>query len=639
MKKTLSTITIFTLIFTFILSFATGPVFADTIGKTTPTGIDIENIQSEVDSFMENNIGKSAPGAAVAVIKDGEIVFSGNYGLSDIENNIAVDDNTVFEYGSISKLFVWISAMQLVEQGKLDLDADIRTYFPDSFNKQWNPKYPITMRNIMNHSSGYGEYTFDLIYLNEVDGEFSLPDTILNSHPEQYFKPGTASVYSNYATAIAGYVVECISGQEFYTYQKENIFDKIGMDNTAGHMMWKDNIDILKSKSQGYTLDGNGEFVNSGWSYVGLYPAGSVNGTLQDLSKLAISLMTKDNQTSPLFNNADTLSTMLSSSYGEGELGMAHGFFEYDSATGPAFGHGGNTVSFSTHMVFVPNDQFGIVILTNASNEYDILFGLQKLLIGSKPIDEIISQENLPDANVVAGNYLSMRRPEKTLMEFASYLSPASIVALDNNTIQFNNMIFTAKYIQTEPYVFELIESTHPILDAVYNKLTFKMENDVPTQILIGNGMDLSAYPSHRSSTTIIFNIITLIICALFFLVSPIALLISSIKNKGSNPIDNKKFRYAKTALTLCGTALLINNVIMLVTLLSNQMISYAQVLPFGIINYVLAFASIITSIIGFVNIKHANTTSKKVTFILTFIFLVSFISLLVNWNMFVVYI
>lgn len=640
MKKTISTITIFTLLCTLMLSFFVTPASAESLKtNTSPSGINLDNIETEINDFMQNNIGKSAPGAAVAVVKDGEIIFSQGYGSADIENNIAVDNNTVFEYGSISKLFVWISAMQLVEQGKLDLDTDIRTYLPEDFNKQWKINYPITMRNIMNHSSGYGEYTFDLIDSNESSEEIGLGETILNSHPEQYFKPGTASVYSNYATALAGYVVECISGQEFYSYQKEYIFDKINMNNTAGQRAWKDNISIIDSKSQGYTMDGKGGFVNTGWSYVGLYPAGSVNGTVGDLAKLAIALMPQDNQTSPLFNESITLSTMLSPSYDQGDSGMAHGFFEYDSALGNAFGHGGNTVSFSTQLVFVPEEQFGLVVLTNASSELDILYGLQELLVGSKKADSSITIADLPDANNVTGSYISMRRPEKTLMEFSSYLSTATVEAIDSNTIQFNMMIFSGKYIQTAPYVFELIESSHPIISSVYNKLVFKMENDTPTQILIGNGMDMSAYPSHRTPLTLTLNVVTLVICILFFLIAPIVILISAIKNRKSDKIYNKKFNTAKTCLTLCGTALLLNNAIMIIFLLTNQMVSYSQVLPFGIINYILAFISVVPAILGFLSIKNKTTKSQKIGFVIAFILLASFISVLVSWNMFVVYI
>lgn len=117
--------------------------------------------------------------------------------------------------------------------------------------------------------------------------------------------------------------------------------------------------------------------------------------------------MPQENEKSPLFDNPNTLSTMLSPSYNEGSSGFAHGFFEFDSSSGKAYWHGGNTISFST--------QFGLVVLTNASSEVNILYGLQELLIGNKKLDQTTFADNLPDVNNLSGNYITMRRPEKHL--------------------------------------------------------------------------------------------------------------------------------------------------------------------------------------------------------------------------------
>ncbi len=90
----------------------------------TPSGIEMSQLEENIDSFVEEHIGITTPGAAISVVKNGEVVFSKGYGYADIENKVPVDpQKTIFEYGSISKLFVWTAAMQLVEQGKLDLNA------------------------------------------------------------------------------------------------------------------------------------------------------------------------------------------------------------------------------------------------------------------------------------------------------------------------------------------------------------------------------------------------------------------------------------------------------------------------------------------------------------------------------------
>ena len=638
MKRKLLHITVITLLCTLLLSTFPVSALASPVEGTTPSGIRLDTINETIDSYMDEHIGISSPGAAVAIIKNGEVIFSGAYGIADIENNIPVDANTVFEYGSISKLFTWTAVMQLVEQGKLDLDTNIRTYLPEEFNQKWKTSYDFTMRDIMNHSSGFGEYPFDLI-LSEASEELNLADTILNTHPNQYFKPGTASVYSNYATALAGYVVECISGQEFFKYQKENIFDKIGMSQVAGHTYWEDNISILEHKAQGYTKDRSGVFHNTGWSYVLQNPAGSVNGTVDDLAKFIIAFMPGNGIESPLFQNPDTLATTLSPSYSEGASGTAHGFFEFDSATTPAFGHGGNTISFTSQSVFVPEEQFGLVVLTNTSNEFDITYGLHDFLIGNKVVETAAFGQTLPDAHDLEGSYVSMRRPEKTLIEFGSYLSLASVQALDDNTIKFQMQIFSGEYVQTAPYTFEILDNSDFILKVAYSKLVFKMENGVPVQIMVGSGMDLSTFPAHRSPLYLIMSVVVLVISALLFLILPIVLIVAAVKRKKKGVDSNKKFNRIQIWLTLCGTALLINNVIMIMPLMSNPLVPYSQIFPFGVANYLLAIISAIALIFGGINFKNQTSRAQKIWFVIIGIILVLFIALLVNWNMFVLYI
>ena len=638
MKRKLLQITVITLLCTLLLSTFPVSALAVPAEGTTPSGISLNTIEEVIDRYMEKHIGVSSPGAAVAIIKNGEVIFTGVYGMADIENNLPVDTSTVFEYGSISKLFTWTAVMQLVEQGKLDLDVNIRTYLPEEFNQKWKTSYDITMRDIMNHSGGFGEYPFDLI-LSEASEEVNLADTILNTHPSQYFKPGTASVYSNYATALAGYVVECISGQEFFQYQKENIFDKLGMTQVAGHTYWEDNISILEHKAQGYTKDGKGTFHNTGWSYILQNPAGSINGTIHDLAKFIIAFMPENGAESPLFENPSTLAITLSPSYESGASGTAHGFFEFDSATAPAFGHGGNTLSFTSQSVFVPEEHFGLVVLTNASNEFDITYGLHDFLIGNKTMEPAAFGQMLPDAHDLAGNYVSMRRPEKTPLEFGSYLSLANVQAIDNHTIKFQMQIFSGEYVQTAPYTFEISENSDFILKVAYNKLVFKMENDVPVQIMVGKGMDLSSFPAHRSPSYLIMSVIVLIISALFFLLRPIVLLIAAIKRKKENISANKKFNRIQIGLTLCGTALLINNVMMILPLMSNPLAPYSQVFPFGVTNYLLAMISAIVLIFGIIHFKNQTSKTQKIWFVITGILLILLIALLINWNMFVLYI
>lgn len=630
-----------TLLLTLLLSIST-PVFADsskTSEDKTPSGILLSELETEVDQFMSEHIGISAPGASVAIVKNGEIVLSKGYGYADLENSIPVTPSTVFEYGSISKLFVWTSVMQLVEDGKLDLDENIEFYLPASFTEKWNPQYPITMRHIMNHSSGFGEYPFDLIESSFDNENFSLEEAILSAHPAQYYEPGTASVYSNYATAIAGYTVESISGEKFYEYEKNHIFDILSMKDSAGEIAWKDNESIIDHKSLGYSLDGNGSFSNTGWSYVSLYPAGSVNGTADDLARFAIALMPEGQEKSPLFDSVDTLSSMLSPSYTYPELGTAHGFFEYPSANAQAFGHGGNTASFSTQFAFVPEESFAIVILTNSSSELDITSGLQALLLGKPSIKgNGTTSTNFPSSSIVTGNYISMRGAVGTPMEFASYLSPTTIVSIEENKISFNLFGYSGIYEQTAPYTYELIEGTHPLFQTMFPTLIFKLDQEGnPSQIIIGKGMDYSSYPNNHTPVSLTLNIISLVIGSLFFTVIPVVLLISFIRKRKKDSFNKNGLFFPRLGLTLSGPGFLINNGLLFINLISNQFIEYSGIIPFQIINYILSAIALGFFIWGIVRWKKETKTSEKIWFAITIILLVTLICLFITWNLFTI--
>ena len=212
------------------------------------------------------------------MLKDNQVVLSKGYGYADIEKKIEVNpENTVFEWGSVSKLFVWTSVMQLVEQGKLDLKEDIRTYLPEGFLTKLKYDEPITLLNLMHHNAGFEEYVFDLGY-GEPDKVKSLEEGLKMSEPRQVYKPGEVVAYSNFGTALAGFIVEQVTGQEFYQYMQENIFAKIGNKDTSIHPTWSDKPELIENKAAGYRLVGSSQFEELIWFYVSMYPAGSANG-------------------------------------------------------------------------------------------------------------------------------------------------------------------------------------------------------------------------------------------------------------------------------------------------------------------------------------------------------------------------
>ena len=166
-------------------------------------------------------------GTVVTVVKDGKVIFSKGYGYSDVKSRTPVTaDATLFRVGSISKTFTWTAVMQLVEQGKIDLDRDVSTYvdfkIPSPFGK------PVTMRNLLTHTPGFEQPVKDMMARDAVS--LSPLGSYVKTHlPLEIYPPGTTPSYSNYGATLAGYIVERVSGVPFDEYISKNILQPLGM--------------------------------------------------------------------------------------------------------------------------------------------------------------------------------------------------------------------------------------------------------------------------------------------------------------------------------------------------------------------------------------------------------------------------
>src|SRR2546426_3835658 len=174
--------------------------------------------ESDVEAFLDGLVPlqlerDDIAGVAIAVVKDGKVLFAKGYGYSDVKKKTPVSaENTLFRPGSISKLFTWTAVMQLVEQGKLDLDRDVNEYLdfkiPSTFPK------PITLRNIMTHTPGFEE-TVQELFVKDAKDLKPIGNYLKEHLPARIFPPGTTPAYSNYATCMAGYIVQRVSGQDY----------------------------------------------------------------------------------------------------------------------------------------------------------------------------------------------------------------------------------------------------------------------------------------------------------------------------------------------------------------------------------------------------------------------------------------
>jgi CubicO group peptidase (beta-lactamase class C family) len=191
---------------------------AATPSPATPTHpLEKADLEAWLDGFVPYALKNGdIAGAVVAVVKDGHVLVEKGYGDADVARKIPMDpEHTLVRIGSTSKLFTWTAVMQLVEQHKLDLDRDINDYL--DFKVASKTGAPITLRDLMNHRAGFEEGLKDVLAVDP--HALQTTEQYLKTHPRpMLFAPGEVPAYSNYGAALAGYIVQRVSGERFEDY-------------------------------------------------------------------------------------------------------------------------------------------------------------------------------------------------------------------------------------------------------------------------------------------------------------------------------------------------------------------------------------------------------------------------------------
>ena len=280
--------------------------------KATPSGIPYSEIGSGIDAYIaEREAGMAS--CAVSVYDADGVICSGYYGYADIENSVLADADTVYDWGSASKLLVWVSVMQLWECGQIDFDKDIRDYLPEGFlTKLQYPKEKITMLNLMAHNAGFQESFYENQYAASDDLFDTLEEALRFCECYQAFHVGEYTAYSNFGTALAAYIVERVSGTDYVTYVHKNIFEPLGMEHTALDPRMADNEWVCAHRGklhcyERYLDPRDNRDYGPCIAFLQLFPAGSAIGTLEDFSRFGRALVETD---CPLFESNATRDEM-----------------------------------------------------------------------------------------------------------------------------------------------------------------------------------------------------------------------------------------------------------------------------------------------------------------------------------------
>lgn len=394
---------IFILILITVSLCRTDTAFASADAPVLPSGLTTTELESTIDAYVAEHEATTAA-MSVAVFSGEEVLFEKAYGCMDLENKLVNDDNSVFEWGSCTKLLTWTSVMQLVEEGKLDLNEDIKTYLPKNFFRKLKYQEPITLLNLMNHNAGWQESITD-IFIEDISDVKKLGDALRYLEPEQVAAPGERMAYSNWGSALAGYIVELVSGEAFDDYVRTHIFQPLGMEHTAISPDLSDNAWVAERRSNEKCYTTTNVSLDTCQYHIALYPAGMATGTISDFVKFAQALSLSNDGSTPLFKKAETLKEMLSPTayYGDGITARnCHGFWT-DHYSIPVLWHNGGTAGSTSWFTFDPVSGIGVIILTNQSGEYTYTCGILPMIFGK------YQYEATTDTQDISGLYVSSR--------------------------------------------------------------------------------------------------------------------------------------------------------------------------------------------------------------------------------------
>ena len=364
MKRTVSVLIAALLLMTFFLGST--PLRTAAEGDAPgvlPSGLTDDEISGAIDEYLTKNQSNRAA-VATAVFRGEDDIYTRYFGDIDL-NGTPLGESCVLEWGSTTKLTVWVSAIQLAEAGKLDLNADIRRYLPEGFLNNLNFDGDITMLNLMNHNAGFEETDF-ILEAETPDGIIPLGEYLAEYQPNQVFAPGAVTAYSNWGAALAGYIVERISEKPFWQYVRDNIFVPLGMEHSAIASDLSDNEWVREKRNAFITVYPDGSIEPENKVYIIPYPAGMCVSTLSDFVLFAKALLTKDARL--MTGESYELMYSPSSFYtGTEKARSAHGFLVDHDFASTVIGHDGNTAGGSSRLILDLQNNVGMVMLTNQS--------------------------------------------------------------------------------------------------------------------------------------------------------------------------------------------------------------------------------------------------------------------------------
>jgi CubicO group peptidase (beta-lactamase class C family) len=413
--------------------FSPAPV-SSALSAPEPSGIH-DLTKADLEAFLDALLpaqlqSRDIAGAVVAVVKDGQVLLAKGYGYADFAaKKPVVADQTLFRPGSISKVFTATAVMQLVEQGKLDLDRDVNDYLDFAIPKTF-PE-PVTLRRLLTHTAGFEEALKNL-FVPSAKEMRPLRDYLIGARPERIFRPGTVPSYSNYGLALAGYIVERSSGEPFEKYIATHILTPLRMEHSSFAQPLPPTIEA--TMSQGYLAAAQGAKT---FEFIPAAPAGAFSTTGADMTRFMLALLGDGTLDGATMLKPETVRAMEAHQFELHPALRALGFIfmDYSSNGQRIVGHAGDTFYFHSDMIMMPEARVGLFISYNSAGSR---FGggrgevIRAFLDRYFPepaaaLPEVDPKMAQVDGRAVSGVYCTSRRSESTFLKIAAILGQYAV--------------------------------------------------------------------------------------------------------------------------------------------------------------------------------------------------------------------
>ncbi len=435
----------------------------------------------ELETFIDNIVNEQIQnnhlaGVAISVVKSDRVLFAKGYGYADVEAQVPVSaESTMFQIASLTKLFTWTALMQLVERGKLDLDSDINTYLdfniPDKFDA------PITLRQLMTHSAGFEDRSYDLV-APSADSLAPIGDWLTTHLPARIWAPGEVIAYSNYGATLAGYIEQLVSGMPYETYIERYILVPLGMQHSSAT--------VSGDIAPGYTYY-EGEYFMKQLEWFHTVPASGMALTAGDMATFMIAHLANGDAA---VLEPGTLELMHTQAYAQHPRvnGMTLGFIEMDQNGQQIIGHEGNFLYSHSLLVLLPEHGLGLFVAYNSASAADLGQDLLDAFLDHYfPFDPVVTRDPTIYIDRFTGSYAWSRANHTTPEKIEGLFSEVHLLATDDGMLVTDTPNSTLRMAPEEPLLFMDINTgaTMAFVEDRAGRIKYASHSDWPDMLMV----------------------------------------------------------------------------------------------------------------------------------------------------------